>query len=215
MSKISDVLQKQPDSLHSSRVISAEVMMVKFLVLHNLPFKAADHLSELLPVMFPDSAIAADFACKWTKTKAIVSDVLDPFMKKPVIEQLKVALYSLLCDESNDRSDTVKLLTVLVRLFDTTHQITVTRHLETVGITDLTAEGIFSPISQTLGKNQVHTLICWEARNCQGSGDWTHRRQKWWDHASRWLQGVCLQYFDQDWRHHECSSHKKFADSTC
>ena len=46
--------------------------------MHNLPFSAADHLSELLPSMFPDSKIAADFSCKRTKTKAIICDALEP-----------------------------------------------------------------------------------------------------------------------------------------
>ena len=43
---------------HSSKVLSADVMKVMAqlsLVLHNLPFQAADHLTELLPSMFPDS----------------------------------------------------------------------------------------------------------------------------------------------------------------
>ena len=32
---------------HSTKVISAEVMMAPFIALHNLPFQAADHLSDL------------------------------------------------------------------------------------------------------------------------------------------------------------------------
>ena len=52
---------------HSSKVISAEVMMAQFIALHNLPFQAADHLSDLVSPMFPDSRIAADFSSKHTK----------------------------------------------------------------------------------------------------------------------------------------------------
>ena len=65
-----------------------------------------------------------------------------------VIEILKVTPFSLLCHESNDRGDSVKLLTILVRLFDPTNKIIVTHHLETVGITDLTAEGTLVRILQ-------------------------------------------------------------------
>ena len=32
---------------HSSKVLSAKVMMAQFIALHNLPFQAADHLTEL------------------------------------------------------------------------------------------------------------------------------------------------------------------------
>ena len=95
---ISNLLRKsQGHSLiHSANVASAEIMMVKFIAMHNLSFKAADHLSEL---MFPDSA----FACKRTKMKCIICDALDPYTKKPVTELLKTSPFSLMCDESNDR----------------------------------------------------------------------------------------------------------------
>ena len=68
---ISNILRKSQGHsvIHSANVTSAENMMVKFIAMHNLSFKAAHHLSELLPSMFPDSAIAADFACKRTKNE--------------------------------------------------------------------------------------------------------------------------------------------------
>ena len=51
--------------------IRAETLMANFLVEHNIPFAAADHLSDLFKTMFPDSTIAANFASKRTKTTAI------------------------------------------------------------------------------------------------------------------------------------------------
>ena len=137
---------------HSSKVISAEVMMAQFIALHNLPFQAADHLSDLVSSMFPDSKIAADFSSKHTKTKSIICDALDPYLKNPVVESLKTTPFNLMCDESNDKGDRCKLLTILVRLFDSRTESIVTHHLETVGITDFTAEGIFSALKDTLEK---------------------------------------------------------------
>lgn len=116
--------------IHASNVLSAEIKMVQFIAMHNLPFQAADHLSDLFKSMFPDSAIASDFACKRTKTKAIICDALDPHMKTTVIDIVKCTSFSLLCDESNDRGDSVKLLTILVRFFDPVGEIVVTRHLD-------------------------------------------------------------------------------------
>ena len=84
---------------HEKSVISAEIMMAQFISMHNLPFEAADHLSTLLPTMFPDSKIAKDFACKHTKTKAIICDALDPHFKKPIIETIREHPFNLLCDE--------------------------------------------------------------------------------------------------------------------
>ena len=67
---------------HEKSVISAEIMMAQFIAMHNLPFEAADHLSTLLPTMFPDSKIAKDFACKHTKTKTIICGALALFPKE-------------------------------------------------------------------------------------------------------------------------------------
>ena len=50
--------------------------MTQFIALHNLSFQTAAHLSDLFPKMFADFMIAADFACKHTKTKSICCDAL-------------------------------------------------------------------------------------------------------------------------------------------
>ena len=138
------------DKVHSKRVTSAELMMCQFIAAHNIPFQAADHLSDMFRSMFPDSRIAADFRCKHTKTKAIICDALDPHFKKPILELAKANLFNLLCDESNERGDQVKLLTILIRLYDPADGVVVTRHVDTVRIVDLTAEGIFTALKTTL-----------------------------------------------------------------
>lgn len=60
---------------HARKVMSAEIIMCKFVAMHNISFQTMDHLS---PLMKPDSAIASDFACKHTKTKSIVCDLRTP-----------------------------------------------------------------------------------------------------------------------------------------
>ena len=118
-------------------------MLAQFIAMHNLPFQAADHLSDLFTAMFPDSKIAAAFSSKHTKTKAIICDAIDPFLKKPLLSLLQVSPYNLLCDESNERGDKVKLLTILVRIYEPSTGSIVTCHLDTIGIVDFTANGIF------------------------------------------------------------------------
>ena len=105
--------------------------------------------------MFPDSRIAADFRCKHTKTKAIICDTLDPHLKELILQLAKAAPFNLLCDESNERGDHVKLLTILVRLYDPAGGMVVTRHVDTVGITDLSAEGIFTALKTALEVRQI------------------------------------------------------------
>ena len=62
--------------------------------------------------MFLDPAIARDFACKLTKTRFILCETLDPFYKEPKIDHSPY-------NESNDKRDSVKLLTVLSKMLNT------------------------------------------------------------------------------------------------
>jgi hypothetical protein len=52
-------------------VTRAETLMTNFFIEHNIAFAAADHLTDLVKVMFPDSNIASKFASRRTKTSAI------------------------------------------------------------------------------------------------------------------------------------------------
>ena len=149
---MASLLSSPSSQLHSQKVMAAEIMMSNFIAHHNLSFLTADYLSQLLKSMFPDSAIASDFACKRTKTKSIICDALDPYHKEVVISNLLKMPFSLLCDESNDRGASVKLLTILVRSYESERGCIATRHLDTIGITDLTATGIFTAIQNVIKK---------------------------------------------------------------
>ena len=51
---------------------NAELRIATFLSEHYLSFKLIDHLSNLLPILCPDSKIASHVKCKQTKMKCIV-----------------------------------------------------------------------------------------------------------------------------------------------
>ena len=69
IASITDVFRREHSVVYSSRVTSAEIMTTNFIVMLNLSFKVADHLTrQLLPSMFLDSAIAVDLVCKRTCT---------------------------------------------------------------------------------------------------------------------------------------------------
>ena len=127
-------------------------MLSQFIALHSLSFQTSDHLSDLLASMFPDSKISSCLSCKHTKCKSITCDALDPHLKKPMVELSQSSPFNLLCNESNELGDSQKLLTILVRLFKPNNGIFCTQHLDTVGITDLSAQGIYLAIKETLYK---------------------------------------------------------------
>lgn len=64
-----------------------------------------------------------------------------------------------MCDESNDRSDQCKLLTILVRFFDPKTERVATRHLQTVSITDFTADDISLALKDSLQSNSLCLTI--------------------------------------------------------
>ena len=57
-------------------VAYAEAIWCTCTAVNNLPFLVANHVSDMVPVMFPDSAIAKDFRCKQNKTSYAISDGL-------------------------------------------------------------------------------------------------------------------------------------------
>lgn len=52
-------------------VIRSETLMTNYFIDHNIALAAADHFTNLVKAMFPDSNIAARFSCRRTKTTAI------------------------------------------------------------------------------------------------------------------------------------------------
>jgi hypothetical protein len=66
------------------KVVSAESLFAYFIAEHNLPFAIADHFTQLVPKMFPDSQVAGKFACSRTKTTQIIKRVLGPVLDRYV-----------------------------------------------------------------------------------------------------------------------------------
>ena len=93
------------------QAIEAEVRWATFVAKHNISFLSSDHATKLFSKMFPDSEIAKKFSCARTKTTAIVKKALAPHFTQRVIESMSSSPFSLLMDESNDK--TVKSCIVL------------------------------------------------------------------------------------------------------
>ncbi|XP_060556756.1 uncharacterized protein LOC132717332 [Ruditapes philippinarum] len=99
-------------------VARAEVYFAAFIAEHNLSFSVADHFTDLVKVMFPDSDIAKKFKCRRTKTTNIVTKALAPVAEKKVTKLCRENKFSVLMDESNDQGDK-KCVAILVRVYDT------------------------------------------------------------------------------------------------
>ncbi|XP_037301008.1 uncharacterized protein LOC115447681, partial [Manduca sexta] len=85
-----------------------------FLAEHNLPFKLADDLKNHIRSVVQDSKIASELTFGRTKAHAIVTNVSGKVAENQLIEVLQKNKFSLIVDESTDRSST-KHLALIVR----------------------------------------------------------------------------------------------------
>jgi hypothetical protein len=73
---------------------------------HNLPLAVMDHLVKAIAKVCSDSKIARGLACGRTKTTAIVTNVLGQHSLDSLWSPLRGNKFSLIVDESTDRSTT-------------------------------------------------------------------------------------------------------------
>jgi hypothetical protein len=84
--------------------ILAEILWAAFVAEHNLPFTIMEHLPQAAAKAYPDSKIAADVACGRKKTTAITKHVIGSENFLNICEDLRNNKFSLIIDESTDRS---------------------------------------------------------------------------------------------------------------
>jgi hypothetical protein len=101
----------------ANQIAIAELLWSAYTVKNNLAFLSSDDASVLFKRMFPDSQIAAKFACKRTKTTDLIKNSLSACIRLQLDKILRTTFFSLLIDMSTDISK--KHLGVLVvRYFD-------------------------------------------------------------------------------------------------
>lgn len=103
--------------------------------------------------MFPDSEIAKKFSCARTKTTAIVKKALAPHFTNKVIDNLSNP-FSLLMDESNDKTD--KSCIILVRVLDEKLGVVRTRFLDMPIVNIGTAVNLFEALKNSLQKHGLN-----------------------------------------------------------
>ena len=101
--------------------------------------------------MFPDSEIGKRFACGCIKTTAIVKTALAPHFQDIAVQNMKCNPFSIMMDESNDKTD--KSCIILIRVLDTEKGDICTRFLDMPVVNIGTAENLFVALKTSLEKN--------------------------------------------------------------
>ncbi|KAK4328801.1 hypothetical protein Pmani_000820 [Petrolisthes manimaculis] len=81
---------------------------------HNLSFRTADHMADVLKDCFPDSDIAKDIKFKRTKCQSVAENVLAASHKENLADTLRQSKFRILVDESTDVS-TSQNVVIMVR----------------------------------------------------------------------------------------------------
>ena len=104
--------------------------------------------------MFPDSRIAAEFACARTKTAALVTHTLVPVANEPVVKACREQPFTILCDGGNDKFEK-KCFGIMVRFWDEKLGKVVTRFLDAPICNIATGESLFNAMDGVLETRQI------------------------------------------------------------
>lgn len=96
----------------SNNIKKAEIRFAAFAAEHNLSFNVMDHLSEVIRVSFFDSEIAKGYTNNRTKATAIINKVTGVHGFEKTLNLIKNNKFSLIVDESTDKSGTKSLALV-------------------------------------------------------------------------------------------------------
>ena len=77
-----------------------------------LPLTVMDTLPAILKENIPDSQIVQHVSCGRTKTTGLIKNVLGEYGKKELIEKLQVTHFSIIVDETTDRTCTKHLVCI-------------------------------------------------------------------------------------------------------
>ena len=125
--------------------------MAAFISEHDLSFNLMDHLSDLMPILCPDSKVVAHIKCKQTKMNCIVKNALASHFHKELAEKLK---RSIIIDETTDVS-TCKQLAIMTRIFNDKAKKVQCNLYDLIELASSNAETLFQAICRAFEKESI------------------------------------------------------------
>lgn len=135
------------------KVKEGEIRLAAFVVEHNLSMRVMEHLPELLRAVCSDSTIAKKIKCGRTKVKSIITNVTGQNERERIICLMKSNKFSIIADESTDKSCT-KVLCLVVRLKEGNDNIK-DHLLALIPVEEATGAALFNHIITFFEKFQI------------------------------------------------------------
>jgi hypothetical protein len=113
---------------------------VAWFAAEDIPFKKADSLTPVLKASVPDLNILRQVKLKRTKVKGVIDDLMAPHECQTLSDLLTTAHYSLIVDETTDKSS-AKMLVMIVKYKHPETFLVKEEFLGLVEVTDASSEG--------------------------------------------------------------------------
>ena len=97
----------------SKKMSAAEAVLAYHTAVHSLSFRSNECTNKLLTTIFPDSEIAKKISSSYTKSQAIICNVLAPNSVKELLRELGDGYYSIATDASNHKE--LKNFPIIIR----------------------------------------------------------------------------------------------------
>lgn len=146
---------KKPNLLES-QTKEGELRIAAFIAEHNIAFRTADHLTELIKSVCPDSNIAKKISCDYTKCTSLINNALGKTDFEDILNKMKTNKFSILVDESTDRT-AEKHLAVVVRTCTENHNVE-DELLCLLQVTDSTAVGLYTSLVNFFKEHDIPYL---------------------------------------------------------
>lgn len=132
----------------------AEIKISMFITEHNISFRTSDHLVALIKNVCPESEVIKKITCNRSKATAIVKNTIGKQGFEDLVEKLKTQYFSILIDESTDKSS-IKHLAIVVRILDQEDFIVRDQFACLTEISDASAQSVYDAILNFFQKNSV------------------------------------------------------------
>lgn len=123
----------------------AEIRLAMFISEHNIALRTSDHLVSLFKSICPESNVVKHLTCNRTKATAITNNVIGKYEFENLIERMKTQSFSIMIDESTDKSST-KHLAVVSRMVQSSNFVVRDEYVKLIEVSDASAKGVYDAI---------------------------------------------------------------------
>ncbi|XP_008178816.1 zinc finger protein 862-like [Acyrthosiphon pisum] len=130
----------------------SELRLSMFIVEHNISLRTSDHLVQLIKSIPPE--VKNNLTCNRTKATALINNVIGKFSFENLVSRMQNSYFSILIDESTDRSS-IKHLAIVVRIMDKNQFLVRDEFACLESISHATAKNIFDVIIKFFNTNEI------------------------------------------------------------